>query len=275
MCSRAGGCGKKSKMKVDQDILDNPETTLKRASIIRSKRLLRAFYSECYEYFLDSSSNVPPGIKLELGSGAGFIKEVMPDVITSEYLPLPTVDSVCSASDLPFPNRSLSAIFLLDVLHHLPDLDRFFKESNRCLLPGGVVAMVEPANTVWSRFIYRHFHPEPFDPTVSDWRLPPGGPLSMANVALPWIVFCRDRMRYDREYPDLEVVKIECFGPMLYVLSGGVTHRQMLPDLLYSAVRWGEELLTPLNDLFGMFMKITIRRRHDSPGKRPASDVSV
>jgi SAM-dependent methyltransferase len=242
--------------------LDDPATTLQRASIIRSKRLLRAFYSECYEFFLDSSRQVPPGIKLELGSGAGFIKEVIPEVITSEYLPLPTVDKVCSALDLPFEEGSLSAVFLLDVLHHLPDLNLFFNEMNRCLLPGGVVAMVEPANTVWSRFVYRHFHHEPLDPAVTDWRLPPGGPLSMANIALPWIVFCRDRTKYDREYPDLEVVKIECFGPMLYLLSGGFSHRQMLPDCLYSAVRCGEQLLTPLNGLLGMFMKIQIRRRY-------------
>lgn len=244
--------------------LDDPATIVQRASVIRSKRLLREFYTDCYEYFAECARNVPSGIKLELGSGAGFIKEVIPDVITSEYLPLSTVDKVFSALDLPFPDRSLSAVFLLDVLHHLADLNLFFHELSRCLLPGGVVAMVEPANTLWSRFIYQHFHHELFDPSAADWRLPPGGPLSTANGALPWIVFCRDRAKYDREYPDLEVVGIECFAPILYLLSGGFSVRQMLPDFLCFAVRTGEKVLSPFNDFLGMFMKIKIRRRYDS-----------
>ena len=255
--------------------LDNPATSLQRSSLIGSKRLLRAFYLECYEFFRGASLQAPPGLKLELGSGAGIIKEVMPDVTTSEYLLLPTVDTVCSAVDLPFQSRSLSAVFMLDVLHHLSDLDTFFDEMNRCLLPGGVIAMVEPANTAWSCFVYRHFHHEPFEPAATDWKLPPGGPLSMANGALPWIVFFRDRARYNRKYPDLEVVRVECFGPLLYLLSGGFSHRQLFPDWLYSAVRLGEKLLAPMNDMFGMFMKIEIRRRCNSHVEGPASDPSV
>jgi SAM-dependent methyltransferase len=250
------------RLKIGQSKLDDPETTLKRSALIGSKRFLRAFYTECYEYFAASSRGVPPGIKLELGSGAGFIKEVMPEVITSDFLPLPTVDSVCSGLNLPFEARSLAAVFLFDVLHHLPDLNLFFDELDRCLLPGGVVVMVEPANTAWSRFVYRHFHHEPFDIAATGWRLPPGGPLSMANGALPWIVFCRDRAKYDREHPDLQVVEIELFGPMLYLLSGGFSHPQMLPGRLYRAVRLGEKVLSPFNNFLGMFMRIKIRRRY-------------
>jgi SAM-dependent methyltransferase len=248
-------------LRMNKNTLDDPETTLKRAALIRSKRFLRAFYSECYEFFRQASAHVPHGVKLEVGSGAGFVKEVIPDVITSEYLPLPTVDVVCSGLELPFPDHSLSAVFMLDVLHHLSDPDLLFREMNRCLLPDGVIALVEPANTPWSRFVYGQFHHEPFEPAALDWRLPRGGPLSTANGALAWIVFFRDREEYERKYPDLEVADIKCFGPMLYLLSGGFWRRQLFPDCLYSTVRVGETLLAPLNRFLGMFMKIQVRRR--------------
>ena len=97
----------------------------------------------------------------------------------------------------------------------------------------------------------------------------------MANGALPWVVFCRDRVKYDRQYPDLEVIKIECFGPMLYLLSGGFSRRQMLPDWLCSAVRSGEKALSLFNGSLGMFMKIKIKRRYTSSDDRRAGHVTA
>lgn len=246
--------------------LDCPSTTLRRAELIQRKSLLRAFYEDAYDFFRCASEGAQhlKGKNLEIGSGAGFIKKVIPNVVTSEYLNIPTVDiPQCSALDLPFGQGELSAIFLLDVLHHLPDLDAFFDEAIRVLQPGGVVAMVEPANTPLARFVYRHFHHEVFDPLASDWKIPAGGgPLSAANVALPWIALVRDRKRFEERFSKLRIELLEPFGPVLYPLSGGVGRtNQFLPGRWLSGVRVMESLLSPFTQWLGLFYRIILRRR--------------
>jgi hypothetical protein len=39
------------------------------------------------------------------------------------------------------------------------------------------------------------------NPDAADWSFPAVGPLSGANGALPWILFERDRARFEREFP--------------------------------------------------------------------------
>jgi len=45
---------------------------------------------------------------------------------------------------LPFADDTLRAIVMTDVLHHLQNLRRFFKEASRCVEVGGKVIMIEP-----------------------------------------------------------------------------------------------------------------------------------
>ncbi|MCB2187243.1 MAG: class I SAM-dependent methyltransferase [Deltaproteobacteria bacterium] len=240
--------------------LDDPRTTLCHREIIRRKKLLRQFYLECYAFFARAAREVPPGVKLELGSGGGFLKEVMPEVVTTEYLILPGVDLVCSALRLPFPDRALSAIFLMDVLHHLIRPREFFAEALRCLQPGGVMVLVEPAHTAFSRLVYRYLHHEPFEPDTAAWELPPGGPLSNANMAMPWQIFVRDRAKFQTLFPGLVIREVSTGSPLSYLLSGGVSLRQMVPDAATGLVTRLEKALAPWNDQLGLFMRVVLER---------------
>ena len=119
--------------------------------------------------------------------------------------------------------------------------------------------MIEPANTSWGRFIYKNFHHEPFEPDGS-WDFASAGPLSSANGAIPWIVFCRDRRRFEEEFPAFAIEAVSFHTPLRYLLSGGLSFRQLLPsfmDPVINAVEWG---LMPLNRLIGMFMTIELRK---------------
>jgi len=238
---------------------DDAALTLLHSKIIRRKEFLRRIYLDFYAELADSIAYSDSKTVLELGSGGGFLKEVLPGVITSDVLNVPTVDKVFSACAMPFEDASLDAIVMVDVLHHIPDVRAFFHEAVRCLKAGGRIAMIEPANTCWGRFIYTHFHHETFDPKAA-WAFQSIGPLTTANGALPWILFHRDRRQFEAEFPQLGLVRTRCHTPLRYLVSGGLTLRQLLPDRAYPVIKGVEFLLLPLNRIIGMFETILLEK---------------
>jgi SAM-dependent methyltransferase len=239
--------------------IDAPATTGLRRRILREKRFLRQLYSDWYRDLLEA---LPPldGPVLELGSGAGFLAEHLPGVITSELFHLPGVSLVLDAHRLPFHRARLRAIVMVDVFHHLAEPRRFLAEASRCVRPGGALVLIEPWVTSWSRLIYSRLHHEPFQPEAPDWSFPSSGPLSGANGALPWIVFERDRTRFEAEFPELRIRSIDLGMPVRYLLSGGVSLRSLVPGAAYRPVRWLEGLLRPWMGRLAMFARIVLDR---------------
>ena len=149
---------------------------------------------------------------------------------------------------------------MLNVIHHIHDNRLFFKEVERCLKNKGMLVSIEPANTLWGRFIYQNFHhDEDFDPK-GGWTLKSQKALSDANGALPWIIFIRDRKKFEKLFPRLKIVKVIPHTPLRYLVSGGVSHRQLLPSWMYSIVKGVEEVSSPLNKYIGMFYTIEIEK---------------
>jgi len=239
--------------------LDSPLTTERRRAIVAGKPFLRQIYDEWYRSL---AQRLPsgPGRVLELGSGAGFFDEYVPDVIRSEVFHCSGLDVIADACQLPFAADSLRAIVMTDVFHHVPDVRRFMREASRSVRPGGVIAMVEPWSTTWSRFIYSRFHHEAFRPDVGPWEFEATGPLSSANGALPWIVFSRDRATFEREFPQWTVEEITPGMPLRYLLSGGISLRALMPGWSFAAWRGVERLMLPLMDEVAMFATISLRR---------------
>lgn len=200
------------------------------------------------------------GFYLEIGSGGGFLKSLCPRVITSEILPVPNVDIRTDALFLPFKTSSLAGIFCIDVLHHLPDVEQFFKEAIRTLRPKGRLIMIEPWRSAWSHWVYRYLHHEPYDCDAATWRLKSGGPLSEANGALPWIIFERDRPIFTRTYSSLRIKKIELHSPFIYLLSGGVSLRSLVPYHAYPFLKRMEIRLCPWMNYLAMFALIVLER---------------
>ena len=238
--------------------LDDPSITLLHAKIIQEKPFLKRIYIDFYNRLKKSvPDNTETKLLVELGSGGSFIKDIIPNAVTSDILNVPNVDKHFSALNMPFEDNTVDAYFMIDVLHHINDARSFFREANRCLKVGGKLIMVEPANTLWSRFVYRNFHHEPFDPS-GDWSFEKTGPLSSANGAIPWIIFYRDRSRFEKEFPSLKILQLKPHTPFRYLVSGGLSLKQLLPSFTYSIMRGIEVILSPLNEYLGMFLTIEI-----------------
>lgn len=239
--------------------LDAPEVTLLHRRIIQKKKFLRNLYLDFYRTLASHIPGIEQKTCVELGSGGGFIKEIYPRVRTSDVLRLPGVDACFSALAMPFRNGSIDAFLMIDVFHHVPDAFVFLSEMERCLKPGGDIVMIEPANTPWGRFFYQNFHHEPFDPSGA-WTFPSDGPLSSANGALPWIVFQRDRAEFERKFPSLELKVFRAHTPIAYLLSGGVSMRQLIPSAGYHPVRALESVLSFAGPVCGMFYTIHLSK---------------
>jgi len=240
--------------------LDDPRTTVARREVVRRKRFLRRLYGDWYA---DLRAALPEGSGgiLELGSGAGFLADSVPRLLRSEVFFCPWVEAVLDAHHLPFAEGALRAIVMVNVLHHLPSPSTFFTEAARAVRAGGVIAMIEPWNTPWSRFVYRRLHHEPFDPNASEWAATAGGPLTGANGALPWILFTRDLHHFAARHPEWTVESVEPDMPIRYLLSGGVGMRSFMPGFTYPFWRALEDLLKPISRRAGMFARVVLRHR--------------
>ncbi|MBX3168395.1 MAG: class I SAM-dependent methyltransferase [Candidatus Eremiobacteraeota bacterium] len=240
--------------------LDNPSTTLVHRRLIRSKPFLEAIYVDWYRSLarLDGGLSGP---RLEIGSGGGFLPEVIPGTLTSDVLPLPYLDYQISGEKLPFDSSSLAAIYMVNTLHHVPEPASLLREAERCLMPGGRLVCLEPAPTLFGRFVYRWLHHEPCDLTAGRSLERSDGPLSHSNSALPWILFVRDAETFQAEFPGLRRVELFFHTPFRYLLSGGVSFRCLLPAASYRLVRALEEALQPFSAWLGMFMTTVVERQ--------------
>ena len=220
--------------------LNNQKTLIAHKRSIKNKKILKRIYLSFYKEF--ANIEVPKGLRVEIGSGAGFIKKIIPQTITSDVIAGPGIKRVFSVEKIPFKNKSVSVFYLLNVFHHIKNPEKSLKEMERCLKPKGKIIMIEPYNSIWGRFIYQNFHHEKFNPKAG-WKIKGKGRLSDANGAMPWIIFVRDRKVFEKKFPDLIILKIRPHTPLSYLLSGGLSKPQLIPSKLYPPLKLVEKLL--------------------------------
>lgn len=239
--------------------LDNPNRLPEIMKAIEEKPSLRRFYERAYTNYVRCLERCPgEGHIVELGSGAGFVKQFIPDMITSDILSYQGVDKVIDATHLPFEDETVRFICMVNVFHHISNVRLFLAEAERCLVPGGRLFMTDHHIGYISRFIVKYIHHEPYRPDAASWEFESSGPLSGANTALPWIVFVRDEKAFESGFPRLALARYTTHSPLWYWLSGGLKWWNLIPLWMFGPVRSVDDALLRLSPQFGSFADIEI-----------------
>jgi SAM-dependent methyltransferase len=211
----------------------------------RENAAVRALYARWYGLVRARLPGRELGPWVELGSGPGLAKGVIPELELSDVVKAPWHDHEVAAEALPFADGSLGALVLFDVLHHLPRPAAFFAEAVRALRPGGRIVMCEPYVSPLSFVAYRIFHPERLDFAVD-----PLGEASArgadpfdGNQAIPTALLIRQRARLEQRFPALRVREVAPLAGPSYAASGGFTRRPLLPLPLWRALLAAEDRL--------------------------------
>ena len=247
------------KRKIPYD-LDDPRTTQLHRDIILNTPFLKKMYLYWYKEFEKVIQKNPQGHYLKLGPGGGFLKDLIPNLITSDILPLPYVDEQINAEPLPFENESLNGIFSLDVFHHIPRPYLFLKEAERCLKPNGKIVIIDPANTSFSRCIYKKLHHEPLD-EKSGLTIEEGRPLSNSNQDLSYIYFIRGKNKFQKNFPHLKDTEYKLsYNTFVFIEWRSVLY-PFVPSFTFSIFNFAEKILKSIQKHTTLFQTIIIQKQ--------------
>jgi SAM-dependent methyltransferase len=236
------------------------------AAILARKPMLAAVFAEYHELLMALDRETfgdTPGLRVELGAGVAPIARTFPGVLASDVVAGPGIDRVLDAQQMDLADGSVRALYGQNCFHHFPDPPRFFSEAQRVVAPGGGVLLIEPYYGPLASAVFRAlFTSEDFDKAMPGWGSDARGPMRGANQALSYIVFERDRERFEREFRALELVRTLPLGNYLrYLLSGGLNFRQLVPGFAVPALKALEATLRPARRLLALHHVIVLRRR--------------
>lgn len=154
----------------------------KKRRIYNKKSVLKKIYQEWYSQIKKYLKN---GKTIEIGSGIGVAKKHI-DCVTTDIEKNDYIDRKEDACEMTFGDESVNNIIGIDILHHLNDIDAFFSEARRILIPGGRIIFIEPYISKFSFILRKLFHHEDlsFKKTTKTGNDP-----HESNLALPTVLF--------------------------------------------------------------------------------------
>jgi SAM-dependent methyltransferase len=220
---------------------DRAATLRNRARLGANKNLL-LWYRELYRDQFRDLPNASTLSILEVGSGTSPLKQFLSNVITSDVLDLDYLDLVFDCHEIDkldaIKDNSVDVITLTNVLHHLKSPIAFLNRAASKLRSGGKVVATEHFFSFLSTSIFKYLHHEPVDFRISEPELGKvHGPLTSANIALPWLIFFRQRKWLQRLDENFNVATLSTrpFSALSYMATGGISRRLPIPHFAY---RW-------------------------------------
>ncbi len=227
------------------------------------KPLLQAAYRDLYQMVAKQLSDLRDSKIVELGSGLGNIRDVLPNCIRTDLFPYPWIDQIENAYKLSFANESVSDLILTDVFHHLKYPGTALNELHRVLRPGGRVILLEPCMSLLGLIVYGIFHVEPIAITKKiEWLAPAGwSPEHLDYYAAQGNatrIFAGNR--YRSQLTAWKSVKTIRLSALAYAASGGYSGPQLYPTGMYSAVKSLEKILDLFPSLFATRLLVVMEK---------------
>lgn len=227
------------------------------------KPLLREVYAKFYGEIARRLEGRPPGLVVECGSGIGNLKSVLPECIATDLFPNPWLDRTENIFALSFADRSVSALILFDVFHHLEHPGAALAEMHRVLAPGGRVILFEPGAGLLGRIVLGLFHHEPLALRAPiAWDAPAGwDPLTPKYYAAQgnaWRIFIRGEFA-DR-LAGWTVRERRGFPALTWLLTGGFRGPQLCPQFALPLARGLDALLSWAPRLFASRLLVVLEK---------------
>jgi SAM-dependent methyltransferase len=227
------------------------------------KPLLRSAYRDLYLLISGQLSNLPDPKIVELGSGLGNIRDVLPNCIRTDLFPYPWIDQIENAYRLSFKDESISDLILSDVFHHLKYPGTALKELHRVLRKGGRVILLEPCISLLGLLVYGVFHVEPIAINQKIEWFAPGGWLP-EHVNYYAAQGNATRIFVSKQYrPQLtawEKIETIRLSALTYAASGGYSGPQLYPASIYPVVKSLEKVLDLFPSLFATRLLVILEK---------------
>ena len=221
-----------------------------------NKPTLQKVYLGFYKLISKELNRNIQGKIVELGSGIGNLKSVVPEAICTDLFNNPWLDQVENAYALSFKDESVSNLVLFDVWHHLQYPGDALKEFRRVLKPGGKVILFEPYISLFGRLVFGPMHHEPIGLKE---EIKPFAPAKTDFDKLDYYAAQGNATRifYKKKYNDLltdwNIVFKKRTPALAYILSGGYSKPQLYPSIALP-------LFKPIDKVFGLLPGIFATR---------------
>lgn len=238
---------------------DPVKMTYVQRNILKSKPQFFEWYKTIYQYMVRHKTNGDKNV--EIGSGSSFLSEFMPGLIKTNILHIKFNDLTYNAYDIPFKDKMIDNIILIDVLHHFDSPMKFFKEAQRVLRDGGRILICDPYISLFSYFLWKYVHPENCDLTRFGYESSGRhNPLLCANSASLTLLFGKKLAHFKKRFPGLKIVRKDYHTIMHYWLAGGYNFPSFIPQGLGNFMKWLEGILSPLGYFLASFGFVVIEK---------------
>lgn len=228
----------------------------------QKKKLLHRIYADFYREIARHINKEVEGKIVEIGSGIGNLKMILPDCVCTDAFANPWIDQLENAYRLSFDDQSVSNLILFDVWHHLQYPKCVLEEFNRVLKPQGHVIVFEPYISVLGGLVYGVFHKEPIG-WFSDIQAEEQ--VDVEHIGYYAAQGNATRMFCSSGYRDVlsgfSIVEIKKWSALSYVMSGGYSGCQLYPGCLYRFFKCMEKIFDWMPFLFATRMLVVLEKK--------------